>query len=402
MVRVGAVPADRLDDFFTAMGVPFSFDASPDELEEIRSFWQPEWLTAAYDGDDIVATFGSFPLHMRLPGGTTVPTGGTTVVTVMPTHRRQGILTALMRDHLDRERAAGSAMAALWASEAMIYGRYGYGIATDHWSLTLPRQHAVFTEPPDIAGTMRLVETAEALEVLPPLFEAGLRDRAGSFERTSHWWEHRILSDPPSRRSGHTAQRVVVHRRNGADVGYARWRTKGDPSGVELRVTEVTALDSAAEQALWQFLFGVDLVAEIKVSFRPADDPLRWWLVDPRKLKREESDALWIRPLDVAACLGTRDYAVDGAVTIAIADPWYDDIDGRWRLTVHGGKGAAVRTDGPPEVSMGVDVLGSLLMGGFGAEALAAAGRVHGEPAAIRRLDRMLDWPTAPFVQEIF
>jgi predicted acetyltransferase len=400
--RIGPVPADRLEDFFRAMGVPFSFEPTEDDLAEARDFWDPEWLTAAWEDDRIVATFGSFPLRMRLPGGTTIPTGGTTVVTVMPTHRRQGLLRRLMRDHLDREREAGSAMAALWASEATIYGRFGYGIASDDWRLTLPRRHAVLADPPDITGRMRLVSAEEAARLLPPVFEAATADRPGTFERTDHWWRNRILRDPAHHRSGYTPRRIVVHHRDGEDVGYAFWRTKGGDEGLELIVSELLGIDPAAEQALWQFLFGVDLVTEIKAPRRPSGDLLRWWLADPRRLERQESDALWVRPLDVAACLEQRRWDVDGAVVLEVHDPWYEDVTGRWRLEASGGAATVTRTDEEAAVSMGVDTLGTLLMGGFGAEVLARAGRLGGTPDAVRAVDRLFRWPVPPWVQEVF
>lgn len=402
MTRVGPVDPDRFDDFFGAMGVPFSFDPTPDGMAESREFWDASWLSAAYDGDDIVATFGSFPLDMRLPGGATVKTGGTTIVAVLPTHRRQGVLTALMRDHLDRERANGSAMAALWASEPMIYGRFGYGIASDDWQLTLPRQHAVLTDPVDVAGRVRLLSADEAATTLPPIFDAAHAQRPGVFARTDHWWRRRILHDPERHRSGYTAQRIAVIARDGIDVGYARWRTKGGPDGLELRVGEAVGVDPDAARGMWQFLFGIDLVEEIKVAHSPADLPLRWWLRNPRKLERKETDALWVRPLDLKGCLEGRSYASDGSIVLEVDDPWYGDVAGRWRLVVDGGIGTAERTSDPADVALGVDAVGTLLLGGFGAETLAGAGRIAGDSSAVRVTDRLFHWPIAPWVQEVF
>ena len=86
-------------------------------------------MHAAFDGDRIVGGAGAFPFELTIPGGT-VPCGGVTVVGVLPTHRRRGVLTAMMRAQLEDIRDRGEPIAALWASEEVIYRRFGYGLAS--------------------------------------------------------------------------------------------------------------------------------------------------------------------------------------------------------------------------------------------------------------------------------
>ena len=401
MTRIGPVPADRMEDFLRSMGVPFSFSPSDEDVKSFIDEWDHAWLTAAFDDEDrIVATFGSFPFEMQVPGGS-LPTGGTTVVTVMPTHRRQGLLTKLMRDHLDTARERGQAMTALWASETVIYGRFGYGIASEDRKLELPAQHAKLLDEPAITGTMRFVDPVEALGILPSIFERAHADRPGVFARNAKWWEKRTLSDHERHRGGFTSMRITVHTRSGEDVGYALWRTKEDKDGLVLQTREVVGVDAEAERAVWQFLFGVDLVGKIEARHRPLDDPLHWWLENPRALEQTISDALWVRPLDVKACLEGRRYRTDGTLVLEVSDPIYEDVAGTYRLTVVDGVGTVERTSEPADLELSVGVLGSLLMGGHGAD-LGRAGRLRGPVEAIDQADLLFGWPVAPFVPEVF
>src|SRR6185503_18593563 len=83
---------------------------------------------AAYDGDEPVALTGAYRFDLSIPGGE-LPCAGVTWVGVIPTHRRRGILRDLMRRELEDVHSWGEPIAALWASEAAIYGRFGYGHA---------------------------------------------------------------------------------------------------------------------------------------------------------------------------------------------------------------------------------------------------------------------------------
>src|SRR3712207_8818896 len=52
-----------------------------------------------WDGDRVVATSGVYSRTLTVPGAV-VPCAGVSWVTVSPTHRRRGVLTAIMRRQL--------------------------------------------------------------------------------------------------------------------------------------------------------------------------------------------------------------------------------------------------------------------------------------------------------------
>ena len=161
-------------------------------------------MHAAFDGDRIVGGAGAFTFDMSVPGGESVPAAGVTVVGVLPTHRRRGVLTALMRAQLDDCRARGEPVAYLWASEATIYGRFGYGLASRSGAIDAgegPRARS--RSRSSRAGRVRLVDLGGGARAFPAALRARcVAQRPGMFSRSKAWWETRRLFDDPARRAG--------------------------------------------------------------------------------------------------------------------------------------------------------------------------------------------------------
>jgi GNAT superfamily N-acetyltransferase len=133
----------------------------------------------AVDGAAIVGVAGSFALDMTVPGGATVPMGGVTWVSVAATHRRQGILRRLLgavhADIDDRDEP----VAGLSASEGGIYGRFGYGIATEMRRIAIDARSVQLREElVPKPGSVRFMETDEARVHVPMIW-----DRAGASGR---------------------------------------------------------------------------------------------------------------------------------------------------------------------------------------------------------------------------
>lgn len=304
--------ADEMLLFHQAESVPFGYDPTPEAIERNLKTIDPDRLRAAYDGTQIVATFGAYSLQLTVPGGV-VPTAGTTAVTVLPTHRRRGILRQLMEAHLLDVHERGEPLAALWASESSIYGRFGYGPAADLARTSLAKPFAVMAQPVDITGAMRFVDRDEAEATFPAIYATACRQRPGIFARSEAWWRHRRLDDPDFIHEGATKHRRVLHERDGRALGYVMYRTRRSPEGdLTVIVIDLAAVQPEAEKALWQFIFGIDLAIEIR-SWRPLDDPLLWWLEQPRRMERRLEDSLWVRPIDVVNALNRRRYHAPAA-----------------------------------------------------------------------------------------
>lgn len=394
---------DEVEQFRQTMGIPFAMDPHPDGRETFARHFEWERLRAAFDGGQMVATFGAFSLRVTVPGGR-VPMAGTTVVTVLPTHRRRGILRRLMREHLEELHESGEPLAGLWASESSIYGRFGYGSASERAEIKLQKPWARLRHPAG-DGYVRFVTKEEAAELFAPIFAVAAQDRPGMFERTTNWWQNRVLPDPEYKRHGSTACRHAVCFRNEQPVSYVSYRSCADGgdhlTGIEIR--ELLAVDPAAEQQAWQFLFGIDLVTSYRCWNRPVDDSLFWWLEQPRRATRVVEDALWVRLVNIAEALCARKYSASGRLVLEVQDefcPWNAQ---RYLLEVD--EDQTVRcepTNASAEVTLSASTLGSVYLGGHRLANLARAGLAHGAEDAIQRMVRMFAWHRAPWVQELF
>jgi predicted acetyltransferase len=328
--------------------------------------------------------------------------GGVTVVGVLPTHRRRGVLTRLMRAQLEDIRERGEPIAALWASEEAIYRRFGYGMAALGAELTVPRGYEALRVPQPEDVRVRLVSLEDAQTLVPPVYERIRRTIPGMYGRSDTWWETRVLADPPERREDGAQKNVALVESAGEAVGYALYRvvTKWE-LGLNVghvRVLEGLALDGF-ELELWRFLFGVDWIASFRTQHLPLDHPLLHGLVYPRRARLQVYDTLFVRVVDVAAALAARTYGTDEELVFELADEFLPENTGRWRLA----GGAAQRTDAEPELALAANELGSLYLGGFTASELERAGLVRElRPGALARADRLFASPRKPWCPEIF
>lgn len=410
MTEIRFVEPDELRDYRDAIGFGFGFDPTDSTDEDVEHFEAVnplETSIAAFDRGHIVATFGSYDLDLTLPGGATVPLAGTTHVTVHPTHRRRGILTEMMRLHLDQAVERGQPLAGLWASEERIYGRFGYGPATFGQELSI-RDYTVDGPAPDPAISVHPLTPEEASSILPGLYERRRPEVAGYLVRPDSWWEHRYFPDPPTRARGASRQRYVVAERDGEPIGYLSFRLRPLAPWEEGRtqVVELLATDDDARRALWHFATNVDLYRNVAWWNAPMDAPTLIEVDRFRQVGRRVMDALWLRPLDVPSLLEARTYERDGLVEIGIEDR-FGPAGGRYRLEVVDGKGRCERLagdadTGEADVTMAVEELGRLLLGGVSAVTLRQAGLIAGDGPAVDRLDDLVTTRTAPHCPEVF
>jgi predicted acetyltransferase len=383
------------------LSMSFGDDFDEAQIERYRALSDVDRAFAAFDGGEMVGTAGSFSFDLTLPGGTALPVAGVTAVSVRPTHRRRGVLTAMMDHQLDDVAHRGECLAVLTASESSIYGRFGYGIASFKVDWTLPRQHNSFRHPPRAGGRMRLVTAAEARKALPGVYARAICDLPGAVSRRDSWWDH-WAQDIVQDRGGATARLHAVHETDEGEVdGYALWRRLGESA---LVIDEVRALDDEVEAAIFRFLLDIDLVTEVRARRRPVDDRLTWRLVDPRQLRVQSlSDDLYVRVLDPAAALAARRYGSDDELVLEITDPFRPTNNGCWLVSGQGDESACAPTSRPPELALSIVEVGSLLLGGVKATPLARAGRIEERVAgALRRADAFFGWGVAPWLTNGF
>jgi predicted acetyltransferase len=392
----------EFDRAFMSIAQYFGQEPNPERAERFARLLPMDRMHAAWDSGTIVGGAGAFPFMLSVPGDT-IRCAGTTVVGVAPTHRRRGVLRTMMRAHLDDAHERGEPLAALWASEETIYGRFGYGPAEFAGEVTIPKEHVNFVLPRERRGTIRLVEKDEALEAFPPLWEALARERPGVFARSREWWELRTLDDPPERRDGAGPKRFALLELDGAPAAYAIYRHQMDwEAGVSKgKIVVVEAIGAASEAVveLWRFLLDIDWVATITAFLLPVDHPLFFVLSEPRRMRYRLGDGLWVRLLDVGAALSGRTYPEDGEVVFDVRDAFCPWNEGRWRLA--GGK--AERTDAAADLALDAATLGSAYLGGIRFAQLAQGGHVDElKPGAIERADGIFRHGLHPWCPEIF
>ena len=398
-------PTETIQEFGAAMGaIGHYFGGWPADDEAAERFHLNlpfERLHAAFDGETIVGGAGAIPFQLTVPGGP-VSCAGITVVGVLPTHRRRGILNALMREQLDDVRRRGEPLAALWASEEGIYRRYGYGMVVLGADMTLSRGHHELRAPVDGSARARLVSLEEAKDLVPAIYDRARLRTPGMYGRSETWWESRILVDPPDRREDGAVKNVVVVERDGVPAAYALYRvvSKWEAAANVGHVRVIEAMgDDGAELELWRFLLGVDWIATYRATHLPVDHPLLHALVNPRRAQLRLYDTLFVRLVDVGAALSARSYASDEPLVLEIADAYLPENAGRWRIA----DGVAARTDEDADLALEVNEVGSLYLGAFGASELVRAGLVRElrEGAALRA-DALFATPRKPWCPEIF
>jgi predicted acetyltransferase len=358
---------------------------------------RPERMHVAEEDGQIVGGASAFEFELTVPGAI-VPAAGVTIVGVLPTHTRRGILTQLMRAQLDDAHERGEAVACLWASEEKIYGRYGYGMAALCGEIEIQRIYGTFRKPPEHGGSFRLVSHEEALDAIPPVYERVAAETPGMFARTRDWWEARALHDSEERRDGAGEMVRVVLERDGEGLAYAIYRLKmdfeGGSSTGEVRVIEAMGVAPEATAGIWRYLLDVDWMDRVQADLLPVDHPLFLLLEHPRRMRFRIGDSLWLRLVDVGAALAAR--SLSGDVVLEVADPFCPWNDARYGLD-------GMKTMENADLRLDVSDLASVYLGGFTFVQLLRAGRVDElTPGAVALADEATRTDRAPWCPEIF
>jgi predicted acetyltransferase len=416
-----SITPDEYPKFWHAIHIPFGERPTERSLEIWRTACEFDRTLVTVDpedGDRFVATAGAYSLELTLPGGALLPAAGVTWVGVLPTHRRQGLLTALMRRQLDDVSDRGEALAILNASESSIYARFGYGQASEATVLEIDRQHTAFAHRSLVSpargsselapGRVRVIDHEEALGLLPAVYDRVRRLQPGAVSRIPEYWTS-SLQDPYEPVDGFGPRYYVsyVSSASGTVDGAAHYRIKpywdqGFPAHT-LEVNELLAVTPSAYTELWRYLLSLDLVQTIRVLRRPVDEPVRWQLADPRRLRPTRiTDELWVRLLDIEAALSARSYRTYDRLLFDVTDTFRPQVAGRYLLEV-GQSGAgchrtASDTGTHADLTLDISDLSSTYLGGVSFSTLGRAGRVTEEtPGALTRADLLFSTDRAPY-----
>lgn len=396
---------DRAEDLLTAgnvfraamVGLPFP----PLETSQLADIFEPGRTYGAFVDGHLVGTTDSYSGGLVVPGGKRLSHAAVTHVGVLPTHTRRGLASALAARQLADARRQGDVVATLRASDARIYGHFGYGVASSSVSFEVDREKARLRSGVSVHGEVRLVDAAASWDLFARIYSDHTPQRTGTIERSPYWWSFQKYKQSLSRMPIHAA----VHGQPGLEDGFVRYH----PTGLDdwffgsqrtIVVDDLIARTPAAYVALVRHLLSVDLVHRIVFASRPADDPLPWLLEDHRAARvTAVRDETWLRLLDVETALAARSYAADDAVTLAVEDGLLPENSRTIRLS----RSSVSATNARPEASIDVSALAAAYLGGAKWWQLAQAGRVRTEsPVILGRLDALFAVDTAPHSGTMF
>lgn len=385
--------------FRTAMvGLPPSPEVSDGT---VHHYLQPGLTYGAFLDGALVGTVDATTGTVTLPGGGRVAHTAVTHIGVLPTHTRRGVITALVRRQMRDARMRGEAVATLRASEATIYGRFGYGVASNSMTAELDTRRASLRDEAPQSGPVRLLTFPEAWDVLEEIHARHLPERPGTIDRSTYWWASRrsrgeAVFDPVY---------VAVHGEPGRENGFVRYRPIDTPGWFTSRnrtvvVDDFFAPTPDAHAGLLRFLLALDLVDRLRFAALPEDDVMPLLLRDARAFRIESiSDETWLRILDVDEVLRTRVYRGGGSVVVEVSDTMLPENAGTFEISAAGAR----RTDAAAQLGVDVAELGAVVLGGTGWRRMAAAGRVRVHDVdAVQEADLLFSWPDAPFAGTSF
>jgi predicted acetyltransferase len=404
-VEIRTITEGEFEAYVKMIETSFGGHARAQDVELERRVAEIDRCLGAFDGPELIGGASAASFLMSAPGAE-VRTAGVTGVGVKPSHRRRGVNSALMRRQLDDIRSGGETVAALFASEGGIYGRFGYGLSSFMCSMDVKRERSAFVRSPEPTGQVRLLERAEALEAFLPIYERVRRERPGMIRLDERWLDYRFAEErhhEPAPRPYFYAAHEGAEGIDGYAVYHVRFEWTHSMPENELELEEVVALTPSAYASMWRYLLDVDLMGRVTAWNRPVDEPLLHLVSEPRRLRLTLKDGLWLRLVDVPGALEARRYAAEGRIVLEVRDGFCPWNEGRYELE-GGPQGATCRsTQAEPDLACSVEELGAAYLGGMSFRELHRAGRVFEEQGgALARADAMFTWDPAPWCSFMF
>lgn len=404
-IEVRTIDASELRPSFAVLETAFGGHLDDDFFTFHRPFVDVDRTLGAFENATMVGTAGVVPFTMTVPGGE-VAAAGVTGVGVLPSHRRRGVNTALMRAQLDDVRERGEPVAVLYASQGSIYGRYGYGIASFNAALDVETARSAFGPWYSPSGRVRGVPRDEAVRTFAPLYEEVRRSRPGMMRLDEREFGYRLDDRFRDWQDKDVNGFFAAHETDGRPDAYVQYRIRHDWDTVpksELKVDDLIALTPQAYADMWRYVLDVDLIHRVTSWNRPSDEPLAHLVLEPRALNLRLKDALWIRLVDVPMALGARASRSETALVVEVRDAFCPWNDGRYEVRTEAGGAMCRRTEADPDLVLGAAELGAMYLGSTRASHLHAAGRVDERtPGAVERADAAFAWDAAPWCTFMF
>ncbi|MCX4716779.1 GNAT family N-acetyltransferase [Streptomyces virginiae] len=410
MVDIREVPESDIDRALELAYLVFHDRPEKEVREKHHALLASCDRIGAYDGTVLAGFMAAHDFRLSVPGAD-LPCPGLTFVGVAPTHRRRGLLTGLMTEMLRRTADAGSPLAALWASEAAIYGRFGYGSATTGVTVEIDSTRPLALRIDPDRRPLRMVDPEEAVAVVGPFHEAARALRAGRPTRSAERWSQEWLAEQDEEDEELSPPRIIVLGEADRPIaGYVLYRTKPeDGAGAArvpglVRVDELEADTPAVAAALWECVASLDLTGTVRAWGRPVDDPLLHFAADRDQVRvTSQFPALWLRLIDVRAALTERSWAAPVEVVLEVHDARMPANAGRFRLAAGPDGATYEHADSAADLALDVRELAACYLGGTRAQELVAAGLVREHtPGSAAALDAALRTAVLPHTADEF
>ena len=396
-VTVRAANAEEMEDFRFVANIALGEHGNP--MRDPVTFLNPEWSTCVFERGALVTTFGAWPFSMRF-NGERAHVAGVTAVGTLPTKRRRGYLRFAMEASLTEQYERGQSLAALYASQAAIYQRFGYAVCSQRLSYEIDPLDLHFVQAPTPQGELRVVNAKDLpddAQVIRDLYRKFSGPRNGLLHRGLTLWQAEVLDEPEDISEGPV--RCLLYEEDGEALGYMIYTSREDETlnaisagqrDHRTQVREYSWLTPDAYTAMWQYIAAHDLTWRVTVNDAPSDDPLFHLARDPRTLRTRISDGILVRIVDLPRALQIRRYPLEAELTFAVQDDLCDWNQATWKLST-GPEGVDIRqTDAEPQLSMDIFTLAHLATGALPASYAHRLGRVEvTDRAALQTADHL-------------
>lgn len=378
--------------------------------EELTVNMPPEWTLCAFVDNKMVTSYAVWPLTMQFTD-VSVSVAGVTMIGTLPINRRRGYLRKITETHFNLLHERGEqSIAALFATIAAIYHRYGYGVVSTKHSYTVEPRYLQFSYPQSVPGDLQYVDEKEH-GLLIEMYHRFAANRTGYLQRNNKFEvapgvPFTVFTFPQPSGLLHR----VVYQEAGEPLGYVIYsvrnmREEGPShlSGQRLDIRDLVWLNAPAYRAIWDHLANMDLVTQTVWERVPIDDPLPHMLLEPRMLNTRASDNLLARIIDVEKALPGRHYSEEGVLTFEIIDelcPWNK---GKWRMETTSAGTHISRTSEEPQLVMPVSTLAMLVFNQISATEAARMARldIH-DHSALSLWDKVMRTAHRPFCADLF
>lgn len=376
-LSIKKINTTNIKDFAKAEAIPYTSDSTDYYIKRLKMLADPKRALALADNDKIIGTANSFSEYISLPTNKSSKVAAVSYVSVQPTHRRQGILSEMMKLQLNQIYSQyKEPLAILWPSETAIYGRFGYAPTREkHYKIS--KHNAKFISGlNDYPLETKILNKKEAINSYLEINNNLMNKRPGVMKLTKKWAERRIEDLSSKYLSTGPSYFVGIYDANKL-VGFVTYTIEGSneygnmPSS--LNIWDIIYINDKAAINIWNYCLNIDLVDEIYAKGVPEDDVLESLLISPGSLNARVTTGFWIRIVDVIKALETRSYNEKGKLIFNLSDSIINQNNNTFLLDTKNQNPTCKISTESPDIEITINGLSEIYLGTFNLNNLIAS-----------------------------